>query len=394
MRVCIVSHEYSPNIVSGLGTSIGMLSEELLKNGFEVTVVTPKSRGGKSYEKNGKLEVFRIGAGSGIAGKIPDPRIAFSAALRKFKKRFDFTAFDLLHVYDVHDSYFLDRKIKAKVPVVISVNDFYSYITPLNLFRFPYPCEGLLKRYLHYSITRYLNKKYIKMADFIMTNTDYAKKVLVERGVADGESIGVVHRSMETGNFIAGKNKYKSHKILYIGNNMERKGVIHLLEAMEHVLEKYPDSKLTIIGRPRKGMEKRILGLLRKKRLENHVEMIPFLPPSGVAKRFSAANVFVLPSLIENLAVTLLEAMASATPVVCTNVGANTEAVDRHCGFAIAPRSPESIAEKITEIFSNPELASRMGSSGKDRISKKFRKSDMGKKTIGVYRKTISSRKR
>jgi glycosyltransferase involved in cell wall biosynthesis len=369
-----------------------MLADELIANDFEVTIITPRTRGGKPHEKKDGLEVFRIDTGSGLAGRIPDPRIAFSLSLRKFKKGFDFTKFDILHIYDVHDSYFLDRKIRENVNTIVSVNDFYSYVTPLNIFRFIYPCENRLKRYIHYTITRYLNKKYIRMADIVLANTGFVKNVLAEKGIADNEKIKVIRRCMDVKRFSAGKNKYSSHEIFYIGNNMERKGVMDIIEALPRVLKRFPDSKLTLVGGAQKSMEKKIQNTIKEHGLESTVDVIPFMPPEDIAKRFSTANVFVLPSIIENLAVTLLEAMASGTPVVCTGTGANTEAVDERCGFIVDPESPGMIAERVIDIFSKPEMARGMGRAGRDKIERCFRKDSMARQVMDVYN-TIDSKK-
>ncbi|HLC57449.1 MAG TPA: hypothetical protein VJH95_02670, partial [Candidatus Nanoarchaeia archaeon] len=66
MNICIISHEYPPNIISGLGTALVNLADGLKSNN-KVTVITPLLRGGKEHEIDGNLEIIRL--------KIPNPRL-------------------------------------------------------------------------------------------------------------------------------------------------------------------------------------------------------------------------------------------------------------------------------------------------------------------------------
>ena len=68
-----------------------------------------------------------------------------------------------------------------------------------------------------------------------------------------------------------------------------------------------------------------------------------------VTNILGALDVFVLPSIIEGLSYSILEAMASSLPVVATDVGGNSELiVDGESGILIPPRRPDILADKPT----------------------------------------------
>ena len=87
----------------------------------------------------------------------------------------------------------------------------------------------------------------------------------------------------------------------------------------------------------------------------------------------AACDVFVLPSLIEGLPLSVLEAMAAARPVVATRVPGTDEAVvDGETGLLVPPRDPEALAHAIRLVLSNPEQAARFGSAGRARVIADF----------------------
>jgi len=73
---------------------------------------------------------------------------------------------------------------------------------------------------------------------------------------------------------------------------------------------------------------------------------------------YAMADVFVFPSFREGLSVSVMEAMASGKPVVCSKIRGNTDMVeDGENGFLIDPASPESIAGALEKVLEPETLA-------------------------------------
>lgn len=396
MNICIVCHEYPPNIISGCGTALTTLAAGLTKKGHALTIITPLVRTDVKEEHSKNLRIIRIPIlQSGFFSRFNlfDNRLAFSLALRKFRKQFDFTQFDLLHVYDVHDSYFLNRNILNKIPVIISVNDHYSYITPWNILHFPYKTPNLLKRYLHAQLTKVLNAYYLKKASHIFTITRYQLAILQQHCGIPQEKMTTIYRGMDFKRFTQAKNKYTSKKILYIGSNMERKGAQFLIDALPAILEKFPQASLTIIGKKNQALTRQFEKKIRERNLQNRIEMLEYVPSTEIPNYFAQANVFVLPAIIETLAVTVLEALTSKTPVVATRVGGHEEAIDEHSGILIHPESSSEISNAVIQIFSHPKKAELLGKNAARRIQQQFSKGRMIQEVEQAYLKLLSLKK-
>ncbi len=97
-------------------------------------------------------------------------------------------------------------------------------------------------------------------------------------------------------------------------------------------------------------------------------------------------DVVVLPSWIEGLPVTVLEAMAHAKPVIATPVGGTAELVaDGETGLLVPARDPGRLAEAIRSLAADPELRRRLGAAGRERVGREFSESEMTRRVLEVY---------
>ena len=94
---------------------------------------------------------------------------------------------------------------------------------------------------------------------------------------------------------------------------------------------------------------------------------------SDVADIMRGLHVFALPSLGEGISNTILEAMASALPVVATAVGGNADLVMQgQTGYIVPPANPQAMAHALIELALNPEQARSMGKAGRQRVLANF----------------------
>ena len=105
-----------------------------------------------------------------------------------------------------------------------------------------------------------------------------------------------------------------------------------------------------------------------------------------VAQLLRAMDVFVLPSLAEGSSNTILEAMASALPVVATEVGGNAELVQSGWnGMLVPPRSPELLADALSDYCRSPELGRRHGARGRRLVLAEHSLAAMAGAYLAVY---------
>jgi glycosyltransferase involved in cell wall biosynthesis len=157
--------------------------------------------------------------------------------------------------------------------------------------------------------------------------------------------------------------------IVCLGNFTPTKGQAVIVDAMVPLAARFPGIRAVLAG---DGPE---LSALRERAAARGVAGSVLFPGSfnDPWDLLRAADVFALASEIEGLPLVVLEAMSQGVPVVATDVGGMPEAViDGVTGLLIQPRDSAGLAEAITRILSDSELALRMRNAALARFEQRF----------------------
>jgi len=104
----------------------------------------------------------------------------------------------------------------------------------------------------------------------------------------------------------------------------------------------------------------------------------------------AVADIFVFPSLHENLSFSLLEAMSAGLPIIASAVGGNVEVVVQgQTGFLVAPDDAGALAQSIVELSADAKLRERMGLAGRERVRNEFSAASMIRRTDEVYQSLL-----
>ena len=150
--------------------------------------------------------------------------------------------------------------------------------------------------------------------------------------------------------------------ILYIASSLPHKNYERLLCAFAEVRRKMPDIKLVLIGARDYGHEA-IRARIASLGLSDGVLFLGWLPFEEIPVIYSAAGLFVFPSLHEGFGIPVLEAFASGTPVVCSRI----EPLDEVAGDAalfVDPLSADAIAEGILRVLGDSQLKDALRAKG------------------------------
>ena len=113
---------------------------------------------------------------------------------------------------------------------------------------------------------------------------------------------------------------------------------------------------------------------------------------SDTARILRGLDIFVLPSLIEGVSNTILEAMASGLPVVATAVGGNPElVVNGDTGFLVPPADPKAMAQALAQYIKDRPLGKKHGLAGRKRIETEFNMNKMVASYMEVYDRILES---
>ena len=168
----------------------------------------------------------------------------------------------------------------------------------------------------------------------------------------------------------------------------ERKGVEYLLRAVPLIKRQYPDFRLIVIGEDRSRSKVYLRKLERIIQEENiFQEVILAGTLEDIPAAMNSLDIFVLPTLWEGLARTILEAMACGKPVVATHAGGNPEQVENGVnGLLVSPKSPSALAEAITRLLQNDAQRLQMGRAGRLKAEAEFSLSKNVGEIEAIYR--------
>ena len=155
--------------------------------------------------------------------------------------------------------------------------------------------------------------------------------------------------------------------VLYAGNIKPHKNLERLIEAF-HMLRRngFEQVKLLIIG-DEISQYATLRRAVHRHKLHKHVRFFGFVPDKTLAALYRLASVFVFPSLYEGFGLPPLEAMASGTPVITSNVSSLPEVVG-DAALLIDPYESAEIANAIRRVLTEPVLAADMRQRGLARV--------------------------
>jgi phosphatidyl-myo-inositol alpha-mannosyltransferase len=152
--------------------------------------------------------------------------------------------------------------------------------------------------------------------------------------------------------------------VVFVGRLEKRKGLRDLLQAFEIMRERFPRSRLVIVGDGplRSVVEQRIA----RRRLQDDVVLAGFVPESVKPRYYATADIFCAPATGgESFGIVLLEAMASGVPVVCTEVpGYMTVVKPGVDALTVRPKRPAELAQTLTMLALDAEYRRRLGEAG------------------------------
>lgn len=271
-----------------------------------------------------------------------------------------------------------------RVPTVLTVHDLIYHLFPQHHKRLNY-------WYLNLAMPLYCRR-----ADAIITVSASSKRDLVRCYGVPPDKVTVVHeaaaphfRPAPPEAIAAARRRYglPERYVIYVGTIEPRKNLMRLLDAMELLHEKGGYARLVVVG----GR-----GWLYEDFFRRLEEMPPgavilpgYVPDEDLPALYSGAVLFVLPSLYEGFGLTVLEAMACGTPVVCSQTSSLPE-IAGHAASYFDPTDTEAMAEAMYQVLSDEERQTEMRARGLAQAAQ-FSWSGAAEETMAVYQRVLAA---
>jgi glycosyltransferase involved in cell wall biosynthesis len=233
-----------------------------------------------------------------------------------------------------------------------------------------------------------------RRSDCILTVSDASKRDILNLFNVRPEKIVVIYNAIDTHFSVVPqeeavarvRERYQlDHKfVLYVGNIKPHKNLVRLIEAFAALRRlDLEDLKLLIIGDEISKLPA-LRRAVHRHKLHKHVRFLGYLADDQLAVLYRLASVFAFPSLYEGFGLPPLEAMASGTPVVTSNVSSLPEVVG-DAAVLVDPYDVDSIVEGLRSVLTDPARAAEMRRKGLER-AREFSWERSVTKTLQVYR--------
>ncbi len=169
----------------------------------------------------------------------------------------------------------------------------------------------------------------------------------------------------------------------------ERKGLAELVGAAARLRERLPALRVLIAGTG--PFEGRVRELVAAQGLEEHVRLLGYREDVGTL--LAAADAFCLPSHLEGLPVSILEAMQARTPCVATAVGGTPHIVrDGETGLLTAAHDPDGLADALARILTDPALVARVTDAASRLVHEHCRPEVVASQHADLYEEVLGRR--
>lgn len=243
-----------------------------------------------------------------------------------------------------------------------------------------------------YWIRRWLMRHTLRRYDHVSSQSEYCTRTWAEMFGLDATSCSHVWNSPDVERFrpdpIVHVRRREDHfRIVSLGRLHPMKGYRYLVDAMAALNDKRASATVFGEGPLRKELESQIASL----GLADSVQLPGYAEDPEVALR--DADCFVLPSVShESCPAVLAEAMASGLPLVTSDFGPLAE-INSHgsTGLVVPARDPERLAQALVRLMNDPDLAVRMGNTGRRKAVESFSRELMIDKTLALYSEVLGS---
>jgi glycosyltransferase involved in cell wall biosynthesis len=291
------------------------------------------------------------------------------------------TQADILHVPG------FDAPRWKPCPVVLTIHDLIGMLYPRNL---PPVSRFYWSKWLPFSA---------RFADAIIADSEQTRRDIVRLLRLPDEGITVIPLAAgmqyqpieQTAVLQAVRQRYQlpDRFIFFVSTLEPRKGIDTLIAAFAQLTPVLPDVKVVITGK-RGWYTEQLFAQIERLRLTPQIQFTDYVPNEDLPALYNCAEVLAFPSRYEGFGLTVLEAMACGTPVVCSNSSSLPE-VAGDAALLFPPDDVSALAQAMERVLTDTALQQQLRAQGL-RQAARFSWERTALETLAVYERVTTQR--
>jgi len=228
----------------------------------------------------------------------------------------------------------------------------------------------------------------IRGADYAITANREAAASLQLRHGMDAERVWFVPNGVDESFFVE-RSPGDGTRLLFVGTWLDRKGIYYLRDAFVRIATRNPKARLTVAGCITEEPEVR---RWFPATVQERLRVLPFVRVDEMPRVYAEHDVFVLPSLMEGMPLSLLEAMACGLAVVTTDTCGMPDVVeDGYNGLLVKPACEEKLLGAVERLINDSVIRARLGDCAR-LTAERYTWDKVGAKYLAVLRLAAGTR--
>jgi phosphatidylinositol alpha-mannosyltransferase len=365
LRIAVVTEYYYPHL-GGIGENVHHFSAEARARGHHVDIITGRIPG-----VTARAHVITIPDSATVEANGSMCRLTLGRGLRsRLREALRAGAYDIVHVH---------APLAPSLPM-IAIEEAQC------------PVIGTFHAYHEFSVAYMLGRRYFQgLLDHIDAKLPVSPAARAAVAKYFDAEWTIVPNGVDTVRFRPDAPRAPSMPadaptVLFVGRFDPRNGLDTLIEAFKLVRARGVAAQLIVVG---DGPRRRKYHALAAGR-----DDITFLGrvEDGLERYYAHATVYACPATRGSFGITLLEAMACGTPVVCYDTpGFRSVVEDGIHALMTPPGDVEAFAEALARVLHEPALRERMRAAGHSR-AQKFAWPRIAEQTLAIYNRVLARR--
>jgi glycosyltransferase involved in cell wall biosynthesis len=248
-------------------------------------------------------------------------------------------------------------------------------------------CHGYVDDTVAMRVNEKLNRFLLRRYHAVAAVSEEVRDILIRSGVPS-KTVHVVHNGINCDAFVGGvpslSREGAGFLVGFVGRLVPLKNPEAFITVARDVVSQIPNARFAFVG---EGSERSKLESLRDQwGLNESICFVGFRQDMpGV---YASLDALVLPSIHEGMPMTILEALAAATPVVATRVGAVGDVVIHgQTGILVTPGNQQELYSAVMSILQDHDLARRLGTTGQRWVKEHFSHQTMASEYLRLYQR-------